>query len=142
MKRILIGIALVIGVAGSSVAAVTADLALEVKDSTILASIVVKQDGKDWSDGELTVAWTAPANKICKDSTFVLKYKASNRYRTRATRTWRVPIEFTDCIAVCDGIWTVKLLAADGKELAVKSITLDKDGKVVESSSAVAPVKK
>jgi len=130
--RKLIALVVATLVSSAAVAAVTADLKLEVQGDTVLASVVVKQDGNSWKDGKVTVKWTAPADKYCNDSAYDLSYKASDRYRTRASRTWRVPIAKTDCTAVCDGTWAVSVVAEDGSVLASGTITFDKDGKVVE----------
>jgi len=125
-------------------AVVTADLKLVVQGDKIVANIVVKQDGNgdNWADGSVIVQWIAPANAYCSDSTITLKYKASDRYRTHANRTWQLSIPKTDCVAACVGTWTVRVIANSDAATALASdqITIGPDGK--EVTPTIVPRKK
>ena len=140
MKRILIAL-IVTAIAGLAHAKLAAELKLSIEGDKLWANIVVKQDGKDWKDGVISVVWTAPAGKYCKDSTIELRYVASNRYRTKAVRSWRVEIAGVDCAALCDGAWKVAVYSSpvitSGDLLACVDVTIDKEGKIVQSSSPI-----
>jgi len=140
MKKLLVLAAIASVAAASARAAVTADLKLESQGDKAVAQVVVKQSGTEWVDGKVTVEWTAPDGKFCEGSTIELAFKASDRYRTRASRTWVIPIKGTDCVAVCDGAWKVKV-SYEGAELASGEIVVKK----VEMKAAEpvpAPAKK
>ena len=111
--------------ASNAHAAVVADLKLEGQGDKVVAQIVVRQTGTEWVDGKVTVEWTAPDGKFCEGSIIELAFKASDRYRTRASRTWIISIKGTDCVAVCDGVWKVKV-SHGGAELAFGEITVTK----------------
>lgn len=114
-------------------------LNLKQEDQRLYAYMIVKQSAKE--AGHIRIEWTP--NKGCSASQFNLAYQGK-QFHTRAYRTIAHPAK--NGVATCTGEWQVKVVDANGAELAkavynVKPVASDAPSQTELTPAANASVK-